>query len=468
MKTISTTIVAQRRGERGAALVTTLLLATLLLSAGGALILTTSMATSTAIDSTSETQAYYAAEAGLQAALNVLRGNVAPSPVFNGTASDESNKMSFRRAVTAANSNKSGEASWPLRLSRWLTYDTTYTDRVALSSSYSPVNGMAYKVEIQDPQATTEVALLLKLADPNYNPTRLLIKATGYGPKGAQKSMSLLVNRFAFDIQPPAPITIRGADPTTVAGVTTYPQMTFDLGSSSAKKYSGKDVDNLTAPPKPTVAISLPDWNPGNVGVNKGGTVDDPKFGILQLPGAWNTIPTPWTVTTDTNSPWYPTPVVAPSYATPPWFLVDADKARAFLAETQALAEAEGKYQNTNFDGIIGSDNDPDFRFIDGDCELDGGAGLLIVTGDLELTGEDDFHGIVLVLGNGKVTRKGGGNGNILGAWFVAAFNRNAGNFTAPHFDVSGGGNGDFKFSSKFVGFGNGAPGRGVMGLVED
>ena len=280
--------------------------------------------------------------------------------------------------------------------------------------------------------------------------------------------MSLLVNRFALDIQPPAPITIRGADPTTVAGTTTYPQMTFNLGSSNAKNYSGTDVDNPTTPAKPTVAISLTDWNPGNDGVIKGSTVSNPKFGILQLPGAWNTIPTPWTVTTDTNSPWYPTPVVPPSYATPPWFLVDADKARAFLDEAQALAQAEGKYQNTAFSGTLGSDNDPDFRFVDGNCSLDGGAGLLIVTGDLDLNGNDDFHGIVLVLGNGRVTRSGSGNGNILGAWFVAAFNRTSGNFTAPSFDVSGGGNGDFQFSSKYIGYGNGAPGRGVMGLVED
>ena len=63
-----------KTGERGAALVSTLLIAALLLAAGGMLILTTSMTGTNTIDAAAEMQAYYAAEAGLQATLNVLRG----------------------------------------------------------------------------------------------------------------------------------------------------------------------------------------------------------------------------------------------------------------------------------------------------------------------------------------------------------------------------------------------------------
>ena len=55
----------RRKTERGAALITTLLISTLLLGACGALILTTSMSATTAVDSTSEMQAYYVAEAGM-------------------------------------------------------------------------------------------------------------------------------------------------------------------------------------------------------------------------------------------------------------------------------------------------------------------------------------------------------------------------------------------------------------------
>src|SRR5213078_3492816 len=68
-----------RKNERGAALITSLLVATILLVAGGVLIQITSMSAANAIDATAETQAYYGAEAGLQAALNAVRGNAAHS-----------------------------------------------------------------------------------------------------------------------------------------------------------------------------------------------------------------------------------------------------------------------------------------------------------------------------------------------------------------------------------------------------
>ncbi len=99
--------------ERGAALITTLMIATLVLAAGGALILSTSMSTTTAVDGTAEMQAYYGAEAGLQQALNVLRGNVASHDVA-GTP-----KMTFRNAVTLDKSNMAGDAATAMRLSGW-------------------------------------------------------------------------------------------------------------------------------------------------------------------------------------------------------------------------------------------------------------------------------------------------------------------------------------------------------------
>src|ERR1041385_4522120 len=91
----------QPAGERGAALITALLLTLLMLIAGGALILTTNMSLTNTGDSKAEMQAYYAAEAGLQATLNVLRGNVAPNPLFVSNPSGgvaDSNKISFSRA----------------------------------------------------------------------------------------------------------------------------------------------------------------------------------------------------------------------------------------------------------------------------------------------------------------------------------------------------------------------------------
>src|SRR6266699_3565784 len=76
-----------RANERGAALITVLLFSMLLLATGGALIMTTALSATGAVDASAETQAYYAAEAGTQATLAVLRGNVAPNPLFDTSSS---------------------------------------------------------------------------------------------------------------------------------------------------------------------------------------------------------------------------------------------------------------------------------------------------------------------------------------------------------------------------------------------
>ena len=54
-------VAGNSKSQRGAALLTVLLVSMLLLATGGALVLTTALATRTAIDSTSELQAYYGA-----------------------------------------------------------------------------------------------------------------------------------------------------------------------------------------------------------------------------------------------------------------------------------------------------------------------------------------------------------------------------------------------------------------------
>src|SRR6266540_4232051 len=117
------------RGERGEALITTFLKWRLLLTAGGMLILTTSMSAINTVDAAAEMQAYYGAEAGLQAALNVMRGNVMPSPLFvanpAGAVAPE-NKITFFKAKTNSWSNLAGDPappSFPARLSRWISYN---------------------------------------------------------------------------------------------------------------------------------------------------------------------------------------------------------------------------------------------------------------------------------------------------------------------------------------------------------
>src|ERR1051326_1942266 len=87
-----------RKSERGAALVLVLFASLLILGCALMLLLTTTISTTNAISSTDEMQAYYAAEAGLQDALNVLRGNVVPHP-------NDGTKMNFKNAINVGTSN---------------------------------------------------------------------------------------------------------------------------------------------------------------------------------------------------------------------------------------------------------------------------------------------------------------------------------------------------------------------------
>ena len=132
-KTLADNHAAARAGERGAALITALLVSMLLLTAGGALLFTTAMTAANAVDSTAEAQAYYAADAGLQAALTVMRRNVsATNPA--GTTADFHN---FVCGTATSCTNTGGN------LSPWLTYTSGV---VKLSDSpYA-----AYTLSVQD------------------------------------------------------------------------------------------------------------------------------------------------------------------------------------------------------------------------------------------------------------------------------------------------------------------------------
>ncbi len=162
MLRIASPNIRNRSGERGAALISTLLIAVLLLTAGGTLILTTSMSAINTVDAAAEAEAYYGAEAGLQATLNVMRGNVLPNPLFVANPAYNvapENRIDFTKALTASTSNLAGDpttADFPKRLSRWLPYNYTpngsaYADRVVISPSYNPFSGVAYDVALTDP-----------------------------------------------------------------------------------------------------------------------------------------------------------------------------------------------------------------------------------------------------------------------------------------------------------------------------
>lgn len=151
-----TSAVADRKNERGAAMVMALLVSFLLLAAGAGLLIEAALNTQNVSDATAEQQAYQAAESGIQSAVNVLRGNVAPSPLLDSSkpATDEANRIDFKKALQLSTSNVSGDTA-SARLSRWLTYDGTCNDRVVLGGvACNTQTGYGFGVTVHDPDST--------------------------------------------------------------------------------------------------------------------------------------------------------------------------------------------------------------------------------------------------------------------------------------------------------------------------
>jgi hypothetical protein len=396
MRTISTerAKAPERKGERGAALITTLLVAMLLLSVGGALVFTAAMAGVDASDATTEMQAYYGAEAGLQTAMNVLRGNVASNPA--GT------KATFRNIADNPT------------LSKWVTYNATANDGtsvVQISDNGSAFT--AYNIRVIDPDGTPAAEV----------PDRLLIQVRGYGPRGAIKNKEMIVHRFLYDPDVPAAITLVGAESGTsmTAG-------DFDIGDSNAKGYTGSDEAGTT-----TIKASF------------GFTQAADK----QIADDYFTGSTKAQDTTDNT----PRTKLLSTSELPSW-LKSADKTRSFLSDVQDLAVDEDRYFTASPDDF-GTSANPKLTFVNGNCDLSGsGGGMLIVTGTLTIKGDFEYDGVIMVIGTGTIIRNGGGGGGIFGGLVVAALDRNVagGKFLAkPSFNTNGGGNSDIKYNSKKV-----------------
>jgi len=461
----------KRKSERGAALWTALAVSMLVLAAGSALILTTSMSATNSVDAIAETQAYYAAEAGLQESLNVIRGNVA-TPTFT-----------FSMGADSGTGNKTGDATTYSRLSNWLAYGNTtgFTDRVTLTPNYTSLTGLAYSVAVYNPDPETtaqpgEAPKTDNFVKPNppvlqptpswhqwhcghcswdysHHPycthkhctspsgtgratvddTRLLVQSTGYGPKGAIKKMEMMVKH--------TPIDYDNAQATVLLVGSNSSPMNLKISQDKDKAYSGDDLFSGS-----TTLINGIGFTAAN---DK--TAGDAVIAALHNSGG--------PVLTGGNGA---KDVLLDSTNTPVW-LSSTDDGKALLAQLQIIAVANSRYFTTASPpaaGNYGDDGHSKFTFVDGDFTvLDGkrGGGLLVVTGTLTFAGTGSWDGFILCLGNSpagtsanfKVT--GNKNAFLHGALIIAPFDRSAAvgsPFLAPSFDNQYGGDTIFQYDS--------------------
>jgi hypothetical protein len=411
-----------RKHEKGAALITAVLLSLLLLAAGGTLILTTTMTGITARDSTAEMQAYYAAEAGIARSLEVLRGNVESNP--SGT------RASFRNVLCTPE--------------LWTTTSGAYVH-------VSADGGTRYRVtSIIDPDNRNKDAVC---PDVTYKPDRLTIQITGLGPKDSRKNMEIVVNRYTIEYDVNATVTLPNGSATPIA---------FALGGSNVTSTSGHDASG-TGATLAAFAVSAGDYNTTNNVVD--GCLPDGSNCSGSGP---NVFPTDPTVLANANTP---------------SFLKDVSAARQFLYGTEGMMQAainQNRYFTSGPAAIsstlsLGA-TQPDgvLTFVDGDITIGpgnpSGQGTLIVTGNLTLDGNFNWNGVIMVLGEGKVFRNGGGHGNVFGALFVANFTKVGATtdvFGAPVFDTSGGGTSNIQYSSDAVDRAKSVGGHSIRGIRE-
>ena len=89
------------------------------------------------------------------------------------------------------------------------------------------------------------------------------------------------------------------------------------------------------------------------------------------------------------------------------------------------------------------------------------GAGILVVTGTLNITGNSSFDGLILVIGQGVINESGGGNGQFNGSIFLAKTNSSVSPFTqlatlaSPLISWNGGGTNGIQYNSCWANIGN-------------
>lgn len=267
-------------------------------------------------------------------------------------------------------------------------------------------------------------------------PTRLVIKSTGYGPRGAKKQLETVVQKNFFNgMTAPATLTLVGP-PSSSNG-----SFAFSAGSSQNVTYSGDDIaSNVLIPSIGTTN----DANLDSVFANLGGR--SRKADIIGYPSNVN-----------------------PEM---PFWLQSTQNLNATIEALKTVAKSSGRYYSTgqspsNFGN---SANATGITFVDGNVSYSGsGGGILVVTGKLTLHGGFDFNGLIIVTGGEGVQRSGGGNGLLQGNTVIAPYNPsnlNAG-FMAPKYDISGGGNSTIRYNSSSLANGMTAVSNFILGVAE-
>lgn len=314
----------------------------------------------------------------------------------------------------------------------------------------SPVNqtiiGPPQRYGYEAQMATGDNVITGSLTSPE--PTRLLVRSVGFGPRGSTKQLEAIIQKDFFNgLTAPATLTLIGPASTTSPNTT----FTFNPGNSAVTVYSGDDAESTDIIPP--------------IGTSNPINLDDVQGSVDGRP----------------PNPFNGTVVGAPSDIageTPEWLRTPA-ALDAAVKSLYNVAIASGRYfpsgqQPTSFGSNATAQG---ITFCDGNCSFTGqGGGIMVVTGKLTLRGSFSFKGMIIVTGQAGVDRSGGGNGEIQGNMVIAPYVNStvapatdpiSATFLAPQYNLSGGGNSEIRYNSAAVAGGLVAVSNFVLGVAE-
>jgi len=201
---------------------------------------------------------------------------------------------------------------------------------------------------------------------------------------------------FRPDAFPKLPATI------TILG----PDAEFQGGSSAAKIYNGNESGSHDCP-------------------GADGSVSVPTVGVIgadSVTSAYDGVDKTSTYTSDGYVDGEEVVDISdPNYGLNDPMWTDCEALVEFARNVQFSADLVG--DSTTPRASLGTPGSPKSVFIDGDYTIGGnwdGAGLLFVTGTLELDGRSGWQGPIFVIGEGDFLRDGNGNGEVSGGTVVA------------------------------------------------
>ncbi|MDO9230435.1 MAG: pilus assembly PilX N-terminal domain-containing protein [Syntrophales bacterium] len=378
------------RDEKGMILVVSLMMISALLLLGTTAVMTSTTDMKINSNYKTSTQALYIAEAGIEVARGQLR---------NLGGSTLSQILAARAGANLSLSNSTDSANFYAN-SAFVTDDVPYVPQTSFG-------GGTYRVYLTNAATLTGVSPVETVTSTTDTDLRVTLTSFGQGPNNSLVVVQEVVKQLTL---PPLPGAI----------VLPGPSVTFNGGNSNASGVDGMSESAITltsAASQTAVVNNLTSINRINNYTcasppcinNEAATIDPTWNSVSGIEGLYTTLMSMAdVVTTGTTT----------------------------LTAAQVGTTANRKIVVVNGDATLGPV---------------AGAGILIVTGQLSLYGNFNYKGLIMCIGQGKLFRYGGGNGDIEGSILVARTRDASNNLLTTlgdsTYNTNGGGNSDIIYN---------------------